>query len=112
MYLGNLDISRDWGWAPEYVEAMWMMLQQEDPQDYVIATGISHTLEEFLDIAFSSKKLNFKHHVIQKEELIRPNELSISKADPSKINNELKWKSRKSLVDIINYMLADLSPQD
>tara|TARA_Y100001970_G_scaffold188729_1_gene229547 strand:- start:31403 stop:32356 length:954 start_codon:yes stop_codon:yes gene_type:complete len=104
LYLGRIDISRDWGWAPEYVVAMWKMLQQDNPNDYIIATGQTSTLKEFIDIAFSQKKLNWKDHVLQKEEFMRPNDLTVSSADPSKIINELGWEPKILLNEIIKKM--------
>lgn len=91
--LGRLDIARDWGWAPEYVEAMWLMLQQEKPQDFVIATSTTITLEEFVNAAFSQADLNWKDHCIQDPSLFRPTDLAIGRADASKAQKELGWKS-------------------
>jgi GDPmannose 4,6-dehydratase len=79
--LGNLDIIRDWGWAPEYVEAMWMMLQQPAPENFIIATGMSFSLKEFVSYAFSKAGLDWKNHVVQNKSLMRPSELLISKAN-------------------------------
>lgn len=104
LFLGRLDIARDWGWAPEYIVAMWKMLQQEQPKDYIIATGHTRTLEEFIDIAFSIKGLSWKDHVIQKEEFMRPNDLTVSKANPSKIKNDLGWEATIHLEEIITRM--------
>jgi GDPmannose 4,6-dehydratase len=104
LFLGRLDIARDWGWAPEYIVAMWKMLQQEQPKDYIIATGHTRTLEEFIDIAFSIKGLSWKDYVIQKEEFMRPNDLAVSKADPSKIKNDLGWEATIHLEEIITKM--------
>lgn len=89
--LGRLDIARDWGWAPEYVEAMWLMLQQDKPQDVVIATGTTITLEEFVKTAFEQANLNWKDHVVQDPSLFRPTDLAIGRADPSKAQRELNW---------------------
>jgi len=105
LFLGRLDIARDWGWAPEYVVAMWKMLQQKEPKDYIIATGKTNKLEKFVDIAFSIKKLNWEKYVVQKKEFMRPNELAISKADPSKIYNDIGWKAKIYLEKIINKMI-------
>ena len=91
--LGRLDIARDWGWAPEYVEAMWLMLQQEKPQDFVIATSTTITLEDFVNAAFNQADLNWKDHCIQDPSLFRPTDLAIGRADASKAQKELGWKS-------------------
>jgi GDPmannose 4,6-dehydratase len=100
LILGRLDIIRDWGWAPDYVEAMWLMLQQESANDYVIATGESHSLEEFVDAVFKYFGLNWKDYVVQDEKFFRPSELSISKANPSLALEKLNWKATKKLNEI------------
>lgn len=100
LFLGRLDIYRDWGWAPDYVEAMWLMLQQESANDYVIATGESHSLEEFVDAVFKYFGLNWKEYVVQDENFFRPSELSISKANPSLALEKLNWKATKKLNEI------------
>lgn len=103
--LGRLDIARDWGWTPEYVEAMWMIMQQEQPKDYVIATGVTSTLESFVEIAFSQYGLNWKDHVIKDENLFRPTDLLYSSADPSRANSELGWFPQYGLTQIIEGMI-------
>ena len=102
--LGRLDIERDWGWAPEYVEAMWLMLQQEKPQNFVIATGTTMTLEHFVSTAFSQADLDWKMHVIQDPDLYRPTDLMISRADPSKAITQLGWRASTQAQDIIKKM--------
>ena len=82
LQLGNIAIRRDWGWAPEYVEAMWLMVQQEAPDDFVIATGESHSLEEFVAAAFGRVDLDWRQHVVMDPELFRPTEISISGGIP------------------------------
>jgi GDPmannose 4,6-dehydratase len=82
--LGNIDIQRDWGWAPEYVEAMWSMLQMPEPCDYVIATGKTYSLRNFIDITFSTLGLDWKEHTEISCDLYRPTEIMISKADPTR----------------------------
>lgn len=104
--LGRLDIARDWGWAPEYVEAMWMMLQQPDPDDYVIATGETNTLESFVASAFSLLGMDWREHVEQSPEFFRPTDILINRADPSKAERKLGWKARYSMNDVIREMLA------
>jgi GDPmannose 4,6-dehydratase len=102
--LGRLDIARDWGWGPEYVEAMWLMLQQEKPQDFVIATGITITLEEFVQAAFAEAGLNWHHYVEQDPALFRPTDLAIGRADPIKAHLELHWKAATKGVDVVKKM--------
>ena len=102
--LGRLDIARDWGWAPEYVEAMWLMLQQEKPQDFVIATGITISLEEFVQTAFEQAGLNWRDHVVQDPALFRPTDLAVGRADPTKAYRELGWKATTTGVDVVKKM--------
>jgi len=105
--LGNLKISRDWGWAPEYVEAMWLMLQMEKPDDFIIATGRTSSLEEFVSLAFGYFNLNWEEYVIQDKNLYRPSDIAVSKADPKKARDILGWKAKYQLKDIIEKMIKD-----
>ncbi|MDD5460868.1 MAG: GDP-mannose 4,6-dehydratase [Methylococcales bacterium] len=105
LVLGRIDISRDWGWAPEYVEAMWLMLQQEHPEDYVIATGQTYTLEHFVMLAFSAVDLDWRDHVIQAAEFMRPTDLLISSANPSKAREKLGWQASMNMPQVIENML-------
>ena len=105
--LGNMAIQRDWGWAPDYVEAMYLMLQQEHPDDYVIATGESHSLESFVDKAFSCVGLNWQDHVISDPTLLRPTDLAVSRGNPSKAKNHLNWKSNYKMPEIIQMMITE-----
>jgi GDPmannose 4,6-dehydratase len=107
LYLGNISITRDWGWAPEYVEAMYLMLQQEEPDDYVIATGISYKLEEFVAQAFNCVGLNWQDYVITDESLLRPTDLAISKANPSKAKQKLGWQAKYTMPDIVKMMIKN-----
>jgi GDPmannose 4,6-dehydratase len=91
--LGRMDISRDWGWAPEYVDAMWRMLQQTQPRDYVIATGVTSSLEDFVGAVFSHLNLNWRDHVSNDPMLYRPSDISHSQADPSRVLKELGWQA-------------------
>jgi len=104
--LGRLDIARDWGWAPEYVEAMWLMLQQEKPHDFVIATGVTMSLEEFVQVAFAEAGLNWRHYVEQDPTLFRPTDLAMGRADPAKADRELGWKATTKGVDVVKKMYA------
>jgi GDPmannose 4,6-dehydratase len=106
--LGRLDIARDWGWASEYVEAMWLMLQQDRPQDYVIATGTTITLETFVKTAFEQAGLNWKNHVIQDQSLFRPTDLAIGRADPSRASQDLGWKASTKGAEVVKKMYQSL----
>lgn len=103
--LGRLDISRDWGWAPEYIEAMWLMLQQEQVEDFVIATGQTNSLEAFVNEAFSQHGLNWKTHVKQNPEFIRPTDLLISVGDASKAREKLGWQPHFKMKDVVAKMI-------
>ena len=94
LYLGNLESKRDWGFAGDYVEAMWLMLQQEVPDDYVIATGETHTVQEFLEEVFSHAGLNIEKYVETDERLYRPHEVPLLLGDPSKARNQLNWEPK------------------
>ena len=106
--LGRLDIARDWGWAPEYVDAMWRMLQQDNAQDYVIATGTTMTLQEFVNAAFKEAGLNWQDHVIQDPTLLRPTDLAVGRADPSKAALELRWQASTRGVDVVKKMYQSI----
>ena len=105
--LGNLDAYRDWGFAGDYVEAMWLMLQQDDPEDFVIATGKTHSLEDFVRLAFEEHGLDWNNHVIQSDKYFRPSDLSISNADPSYAFEKLGWKAKVDMPTIVARMTAD-----
>ncbi len=102
--LGRLNISRDWGWAPEYVEAMWLMLQQDEPEDYVIATGMPITLEDFVRTAFECVGLNWQDYVVQDKKLFRPSDAMVSFGDPSKASGKLGWKASIQGTDVAKKM--------
>lgn len=104
--LGNIDIARDWGWAPDYVEAMWLILQQKPADDFVIATGVTHTLSQFIDAAFREVALNWRDHVDIDRHLFRPTDLMIGKADPSKAQRKLGWKAIHHMPDVVAKMIA------
>ena len=103
--LGRIDIARDWGWAPEYVKAMWLMLQQDNPADFIIATGKTHSLEDFVTLAFASFGLDWREHVVQSAEFLRPTDLLVSSADPSKARLYLGWQAEFNLSQVVNKML-------
>jgi GDPmannose 4,6-dehydratase len=107
--LGNLDAHRDWGFAGDYVEAMWMMLQQEKPADYVIGTGESHSVREFCQVAFSYAGLNYEDHVVQDTRFYRPAEVDLLISDPSLAARVLGWKPQVSFKQLAEMMVdADL----
>lgn len=105
--LGNVNIVRDWGWAPEYVEAMWMMLQQDTADDFVVATGVSISLIKFIELVFAAFGLNYEKHIIINDALLRPTDLTISRANPEKVMNILGWKAQSDINDIIGYLVDD-----
>ena len=105
LYLGNLDIERDWGWAPEYVEAMWRMLQQPEPEDFVIATGKSYKLSDFIEQAFDCAGLNWRNHVEIDPQLFRPSDLMTGRADPSRAERILGWKAQRHMPEVIRLMM-------
>lgn len=107
LYLGNISIARDWGWAPDYVDAMWRILQQENPDDYVIATGETHTLEEFVAYTFACVGLDWKEHVVNDPNLLRPSEIMISRANPVKAYDKLGWRAQYTMRDVIGMMIED-----
>ena len=104
--LGNMAIARDWGWAPEYVEAMWLIMQQEQPEDFVIATGETHTLEEFVEEAFNCFRLDWRKHVVVDQSLFRPSEIIISRANPAKAAQQMGWHARYKMRDVVRMMCA------
>jgi GDPmannose 4,6-dehydratase len=107
--LGNLEARRDWGYAGDYVEAMWLMLQQDSPDDYVIATGQTHSVRELVEIAFAAADLDWKQHVMIDPKLLRPAEVEMLQGDYAKARRELGWKPTVSFRDLIEMMVkADL----
>lgn len=105
LVLGNTDAQRDWGHARDYVEAMWMMLQQEVPRDYVIGTGETHTVQEFIDQAFEHANLDPKKYVKIDEKLLRPSEVDTLRADPSLAKKELGWVPRVKFIELVRQMV-------
>jgi GDPmannose 4,6-dehydratase len=105
--LGNVEIMRDWGWAPEYATAMWHMLQRDQPEDFVIATGVSYKLLEFVDHAFRIVGLDWKTHTQTHPELRRPSDILQSRIDPSKARKELGWQAKYTMPDVIRMMIAE-----
>ena len=105
LHLGNLDIQRDWGWAPEYVEAMWRMLQAEEPDDFVIATGETNSLETFVAEAFACVGLDWREHVMSDPGLLRPTDLRVSRANPQKARQLLGWTAASHMRDVVRKMV-------
>ena len=103
--LGDLDPQRDWGYAGDYVEAMWLMLQQDKPQDYVVATGETHSVQEFCELAFSHVDLNWQDWVVQDQRFMRPAEVDLLIGDASKANDELGWKPKTSFTELVAMMV-------
>jgi len=112
LYLGNLEAKRDWGYARDYVHAMWLMLQQDEPDDYVVATGETHSVREFCEIAFGSVCLDYKDFVKIDPKYYRPTEVDLLIGDASKAHQKLGWKPTIPFAELVNMMLsADLSSE-
>lgn len=105
LHLGDLSIARDWGWAPEFVEAMWLMLQQQTPKDYVVATGHTHRLQDFVELAFARLGLDWRKHVVIDPGLSRPNELRVSRANAARAQADLGWKAKYVMPDVVRMMV-------
>jgi GDPmannose 4,6-dehydratase len=107
--LGNLDARRDWGFAGDYVEAMWRMLQQKEPKDYVIGTGVTHSVQQLVEVAFGHAGLDWKEHVVVDQSLVRPAEVDLLLADASRAKQELQWTPTVGFEELIRMMVdADL----
>lgn len=107
LHLGNMSIARDWGWAPEYVEAMWLMLQRSNPDDYVVATGETHSLEDFVAETFRCLDLNWREHILSDQNLLRPSEITVSRANPEKAGRVLKWQAKYRMRDVVRMMVDE-----
>jgi GDPmannose 4,6-dehydratase len=103
--LGNLEAKRDWGYAPEYVVCMWQMLQQDEPEDYVVGTGTQHTPREFCEIAFARAGLDYRDHVTVDARYLRPAEVDTLLADPSKAKQTLGWEPRTTFRALVELMV-------
>jgi GDPmannose 4,6-dehydratase len=109
LFLGNLAAKRDWGYAPEYVEAMWLMLQQDHPGDYVVGTGVTHSVQDFLDEAFAYADLDWHEHVEIDPRYFRPTEVDVLQADPAKARRVLAWEPRVTFKELVRIMVdADM----
>lgn len=105
--LGNLETKRDWGYAGDYVKAMWLMLQQDEPDDYVIATGETYSIKEFVDLAFSYANLNWKDYVVIDQRFYRPAEVNILKGDFSKARKKLNWQPSVKFEELVKMMIEE-----
>jgi GDPmannose 4,6-dehydratase len=109
LHLGNLDAQRDWGFAGDYVEAMWLMLQQDHPDNYVIGTGETHSVREFCEIAFGHVGLDYNQYVVVDERFYRPAEVDLLVSDPAKARRQLGWELNVGFKDLVTMMVdADL----
>lgn len=104
--LGNLDAKRDWGYAKEYVEAMWLILQQEQPKDYVIATGETHSVRDFVRLAFEHVGLNYEDYVVVDPQFYRPAEVELLLGDPARAKQDLGWSPKVTFEDLVRMMVA------
>ena len=106
LHLGNIDIARDWGSAEEYVEAMWLMLQQPTPEDFCIATGETNTLQDFVAAVFEKVGLDWTQHVVTDSTLLRPSEIMVSRGNPAKAIGKLGWQATRKMRDVIELIVA------
>jgi GDPmannose 4,6-dehydratase len=106
LYLGNLDAKRDWGYAREYVEAMWLMLQKDQPDDYVISTGVTHSVREFVECAFALVRLDWQDYVEIDARYFRPTEVDLLLGDPTKAHRQLGWQARTGFEELVRLMVA------
>ena len=108
--LGNLDAQRDWGFAGDYVDAMWRMLQQDEPDDYVVATGETHSVREFCEVAFGHVDLDYEKYVVVDERFMRPAEVDLLVGDPTKARTKLDWEPTTSFPELVTMMVdADMA---
>ena len=105
LFLGNLDAKRDWGYAKDYMEAVWLMLQQPEPDDYVIATGQTHTVREFAELAFAEAGLDYSGYVVPDPDLFRPAEVNLLQGDASKARQKLGWEHRIGFEALVREMV-------
>jgi GDPmannose 4,6-dehydratase len=103
--LGNLDAQRDWGFAPDYVRGMWMMLQQDQPDDYVLATGRTHTVQHFVDLAFKAVGLDYQDFVVQDPRFMRPADVDLLVGDPAKARKQMGWQAETSFESLVKIMV-------
>ena len=106
LHLGNIDIARDWGSAEEYVEAMWLMLQQPMPEDFCIATGETNKLKDFVATVFEAVSLDWTQHVVTDPTLLRPSEIMVSRGNPARAFDRLGWQAKRKMRDVIELIVA------
>ncbi len=109
--LGNTSVQRDWGWAPEYVEAMWLMLQQDRPEDFIVATGATYALQDLVQEVFACVDLDWRQYVELNPDLLRPTDIMVSVANPIKAEQKLGWKARSFMPDVAAMMVAEKKRQ-
>ena len=109
--LGNTSVQRDWGWAPEYVEAMWLMLQQDRAEDFIVATGVTYALQDLVQEVFACVDLDWREHVELNPDLLRPTDIMVSVANPIKAEQKLGWKARSLMPDVAGMMVAEKKQQ-
>jgi GDPmannose 4,6-dehydratase len=115
LYLGNLEAKRDWGFAGDYAEAMWLMLQQEEQDDYVIATGEAHRVRDLVELAFAAAGLDWQRHVEVDRRYFRPTEVDALRGDPTKARAVLGWEPRLTFAELVKMMVEhdfDLAPRE
>jgi GDPmannose 4,6-dehydratase len=105
--LGSLEIERDWGWAPDYVDAIWRILQQDAAEDFIVATGVSATLEQFVEAAYHCAGRNWRDHVIIDSQLFRPTDIVHSRMNPSKAATHLGWRAKHTMADVVQLMFEE-----
>lgn len=110
LVLGDISVQRDWGWAPEYVEAMYRMLQLDQAEDFVIATGVTYPLQTFVELAFKGVGLDWRNHVISDPKLFRPTDIALGRANPRKALEKLGWQAQRTMPAVVEGMLAALNP--
>ncbi|MFT5426235.1 MAG: GDPmannose 4,6-dehydratase [Gammaproteobacteria bacterium] len=104
--LGNIEIKRDWGWAPEYVDAMWRILQQDSPEDFLIATGETNSLEDFCKAVFDELDMDYQKHISIDKSLFRPSEIMFGRGNPTKAKKKLNWQAKSKMHDVIRNMIS------
>lgn len=112
LIIGNIDIQRDWGWAPEYVEAMWLMMQNDQPEDFVIATGETRRPSAFIETAFGLLGLEWREHVAIDPSLCRPSDIAVGRGNPEKAREILGWSAKYKMEDVVNMMVEAENTHD
>jgi GDPmannose 4,6-dehydratase len=105
LHLGNMESQRDWGYAPDFVYGMWLMLQQDTPEDYVLATGRTHTVRRFVELAFDAVGLDYRNYVVQDPRFMRPADVDLLVGDPSKAKRQLGWEAATTFEELVCKMV-------